>query len=74
MSAALAILRTLARLPIVRQIVAGLAAYLAGRKAQADRERGKDLEEYTETRKRMDEVERPSDADAARDWLRNRNR
>ena len=54
-------------------VVAALAAsWLGGRKsAQADA-RQEELEEYVETRKRMDEVGRMSDADAARDWLRER--
>lgn len=48
------------------------AVYLRGRSdadAAAERER---LDDYVETRKRMDEVGRMSDADAAREWLRER--
>lgn len=48
------------------------AAYWRGRSAAdaaAERER---LEDYVETRRRMDEVGRMSDADAAREWLRER--
>lgn len=48
------------------------AAYWRGRSAAdaaAERER---LDDYVETRKRMDEVDRMSDADAARDWLDDR--
>jgi hypothetical protein len=33
-----------------------------------------ELTEYVETRKRMDEIARMSDADAARDWLRERGK
>jgi len=50
------------------------AAYWRGRSvadAAAERER---LEDYVETRKRMDEVGRMSDADAARDFLADRLR
>ena len=55
-------------------LVALGAVYLRGRSdagAAAERER---LNDYVETRKRMDEVGRMSDADAARDWLRDRNK
>jgi hypothetical protein len=56
-------------------VVAALAAsWLGGRKsAQADAKQ-EELENYVETRKRMDEVGRMSDADAARDWLRERGK
>jgi dienelactone hydrolase len=56
-------------------VVAALAAsWFGGRKsAQADAKQ-EELEGYVETRKRMDEVGRMSDADAARDWLRERGK
>jgi hypothetical protein len=56
-------------------IVAALAAsWLGGRKsAQADAKQ-EELEGYVETRKRMDEIGRMSDADAAREWLRERGK
>lgn len=56
-------------------VVAALAAsWLGGRKsAQADAKQ-EELIDYVETRKRMDEVGRMSDADAARDWLRERGK
>ena len=56
-------------------VVAALAAsWLGGRKsAQADAKQ-EELEGYVETRKRMDEIGRMSDADAARDWLRERGK
>lgn len=56
-------------------VVAALAAsWLGGRKsAQADAKQ-EELENYVETRKRMDEVGRMSDADAAADWLRERGK
>lgn len=50
------------------------AAYWRGRSAAgaaAERER---LEDYVETGKRMDEAGRMSDADVAREWLRERNK
>lgn len=54
-------------------VIAALAAsWLGGRKsAQADAKQ-EELTDYVETRKRMDEVGRMSDADAAREWLRER--
>jgi hypothetical protein len=54
-------------------VIAALAAsWLSGRKsAQADAKQ-EELEGYVETRKRMDEVGRMSDADAAREWLKER--
>jgi dienelactone hydrolase len=54
-------------------VVAALAAsWFGGRKsAQADAKQ-EELEGYVETRKRMDEIGRMSDADAARDWLKDR--
>lgn len=39
------------------------------KKAKAKNE---DLEEYQNTRKRLDKIGRMSDADAAREWLRDR--
>jgi dienelactone hydrolase len=56
-------------------VVAALAAsWFGGRKsAQADAKQ-EELEGYVETRKRMDEIGRMSDADAARDWLRERGK
>jgi hypothetical protein len=56
-------------------VIAALAAsWLGGRKsAQADAKQ-EELEGYVETRQRMDEVGRMSDADAARDWLRERGK
>lgn len=59
----------------VALVVAALAAsWFGGRKsAQADAKQ-EELEGYVETRKRMDEIGRMSDADAARDWLRERGK
>jgi len=56
-------------------VAAALASsWFGGRKsAQADAKQ-EELEGYVATRKRMDEVGRMSDADAARDWLRERGK
>jgi hypothetical protein len=56
-------------------VIAALAAsWLGGRKsAQADA-KVEELTDYVDTRKRMDEVGRMSDADAAADWLRERGK
>lgn len=55
-------------------IAACAATWFGGRKsAQADA-KFEGLEDYVETRKQMDEVGRMSDADAARDWLRERGK
>ena len=56
-------------------VVAALAAsWFGGRKsAQADAKQ-EELEGYVETRERMDEIGRMSDADAAREWLRERGK
>ena len=55
-------------------LVALGAAYWRGKSAGADAAERERLEGYVETRKRMDEVGRMSDADAARNWLRDRNK
>ena len=53
-------------------IVALGAAYFRGRSSEAAAERERELNEYVETRKRMDSVDSGSDADASRAWLRAR--
>jgi hypothetical protein len=56
-------------------VVVGLvASWFGGRKAANTDAKVKGLEDYADTRKRMDEVGRMSDADAARDWLVDRVR
>lgn len=55
-------------------LVALGAAYWRGRSTEAAAAERERLEGYVETRKRMDEVGRMPDADAARDWLRDRNK
>lgn len=56
-------------------VIAALAAsWLGGRKsAQADA-KVKGLEDYVDTRKRMDEVVTDSDPAVLRDWLRERGK
>jgi hypothetical protein len=54
-------------------IAALLGAYWRGRGDAAGAENERKLEEYEETRKRMDSVN-IDDADLGRDWLRNRNK
>jgi dienelactone hydrolase len=53
-------------------LVALGAAYWRGKSAGADAAERERLDDYVETRRRMDEVGRMSDADAAREWLRER--
>ena len=53
-------------------IVALGAAYFRGRSSEAAAERERELNEYVETRKRMDSVDSGSDPDASRAWLRAR--
>lgn len=55
-------------------IAAFAATWFGGRKsAQADA-KVEGLEDYVETRERLDQVGRMSDADAAREWLRERGK
>ena len=51
-----------------------LATWFGGRKSAQTDAKAEELESYVETRKRMDEVARMSDADAARDFLRERGK
>lgn len=55
-------------------VAALLASWLGGRKSAKADAKAKELEDYADTRKRMDEVGRMSDADAAADWLRERGK
>lgn len=45
---------------------------LKGRSAQAHSDHERELNEYVETRRRLDETTIPNDAHAAREWLRKR--
>lgn len=50
------------------------ASWLGGRKSAHADAKQEGLEDYVETRKRMDDIGRLSDADAAADWLRERGK
>jgi len=55
--------------------VIGLAAiWFGGRKSGKSDAKIKELDGYVETRKKMDDAGRMSDADAAREWLRDRSK
>lgn len=51
-----------------------LAAYMRGRAAKGAEVERKKLKDYQDTRKRIDEADIPDDADAAREWLSERQR
>jgi len=55
-------------------ISALVTSWFGGRKQGETDAKVKGLQEYADTRKRMDEVGRMSDADAAAEWLRNRSK
>lgn len=55
-------------------VIALGAAYWRGRSTEAAAAERERLKDYVETRKSMDEVGRMSDADAAREWLRDRDK
>ncbi len=55
-------------------VVALLAAYLRGRSDKGEAVERERLEDYVETRKRMDEVDTDDDPDVLRDWLRERGK
>jgi hypothetical protein len=55
-------------------VVALLAAYLRGRSDKGEAVERERLEDYVETRKRMDEVDTDDDPDVLRDWLRDRGK
>lgn len=56
-------------------LIAALAAsWFGGRKSQQTDSKVEELEEYAGTRKKIDAIGRMSDADAARDWLRERGK
>lgn len=55
--------------------VIGLAAiWFGGRKSGKSDAKIKELDGYVETRKKMDDAGRMSDADAAREWLHDRSK
>ena len=53
-------------------VIALFYAYLKGRADQGKADEVEELNEYVETRRRIDEGTIPRDADAALDWLRKR--
>lgn len=53
-------------------LVAFVGAYLRGRSDEAEAEHERELNEYVETRRRLDENTIPADANAAHEWLRKR--
>jgi len=55
-------------------VVALFAAYLRGRSDQDEAVERERLEDYVETRKRMDEVFTDDDPAVLRDWLRERGK
>jgi hypothetical protein len=55
-------------------IVALFAAYLRGRSDKGEAVERERLEDYVETRKRMDEVDTGDDPAVLRDWLRERGK
>lgn len=56
-------------------LAAFAAAFMKGRQSQANREAKEALQNYTDTRERIDEaVNTKRDPDDAREWLRNRNK
>ena len=57
---------------VVAAIAAIFTAFRAGRKSAETKAKAKQAEAYQDTRNRIDAVDTPSDADAARNWLRER--
>jgi hypothetical protein len=55
-------------------VVALFAAYLRGRSDKGEAVERERLEDYVETRKRMDEVDTDGDPTVLRDWLRERGK
>jgi hypothetical protein len=47
-----------------------LLSWFSGKSAGKQEAKTEKLEDYVDTRKRMDEVSRPTDVNSARDWLR----
>jgi hypothetical protein len=53
-------------------VVSLWTSWYKGVKSAENKASTKELKDYRETRERMDEVSKPNDADAAREWLRKR--
>lgn len=54
-------------------VVALWASWFKGVKSAENKAKAKELDDYKDTRERMDEVSTPTDADSAREWLRKRS-
>lgn len=50
------------------------AAYMRGRSSKAREVEREKMQDYIDTRERIDEADIPDDADAAREWLSKRQR
>ncbi len=57
---------------LLAAVVAGLGVYLKGRADAAHGAARRDLQDYRDTRERMDNAQAPGSVDAARGWLRDR--
>jgi hypothetical protein len=57
---------------LLKPIISLAAIWFAARKSAQDSGKIEELQEYANTRRKLDEVGRMSDADAARQWLRDR--
>jgi len=55
-------------------VTALAASWLGGRQAAKADAKRKELQDYADTRKRIDDVERPGSVDAARGWLHDRSK
>lgn len=55
-------------------ITALAASWLGGRQAAKTDAKRKELQDYADTRRQIDEVERPGSVDAARGWLHDRSK
>lgn len=59
---------------IVVAVIGFAAIWFGGRRSAKADAKIEELEEYANTRRKLDEVGRLSDADASRDWLRERGK
>ena len=57
---------------LLKPIILLAASWLGGRKSAEADDKIVELQEYANTRRKLDEVGRMSDADAARAWLKER--
>jgi hypothetical protein len=61
-----------AAVAVVGALLALAGVYIAGRKDGRQKAAQDAAEDYIQTRKRMDNAEKPTDPEAARAWLRER--